>query len=85
MSMYNKVRVMMYKAAKGKCTGNCIHHLYIICASELCIETPRTINPSTLRVSLESIVCYFRTFVNNSGIKQKLSKYLKESCRLTSG
>ena len=43
------------------------------------------VNPFTLRVSLESIVCYFRTFVNNSGIKQKLSKYLKESCRLTSG
>ena len=43
------------------------------------------INPFTLRVSLESIVCYFRTFVNNSGIKQKLSKHLKESCRLTSG
>ena len=42
-------------------------------------------NPFTLRVSLESIVCYFRTFVNNSGIKQKLSKYLKESCGLTSG
>ena len=40
-------------------------------------------NPFTLRVSLESIVCYFRTFVNNSGIKQKLSKYLKESCRWT--
>ena len=43
------------------------------------------LNPLTLRVSLENIVCYFRTFVNNSGIKQKLSKYLKESCHLTSG
>ena len=43
------------------------------------------VNPFTLRVSLESIVCYFHTFVNNSGIKLKLSKYLKESCRLTSG
>ena len=42
-------------------------------------------NPFTLRVSLESIVCYFHTSVNNTGIKQKLSKYLKESSRLTSG
>ena len=48
-------------------------------------ENTFDINPFTLRVSLGSIVCSFVTFVNNSGIKQKLSKYLKESCRLTSG
>ena len=43
------------------------------------------LNPFTLRVSLESIVCYFHTFENNLGIKQKFLKYLEESCRLTSG
>ena len=32
------------------------------------------------RVPLENIVCYFHTFVNNLGIKQKFTKYLKESC-----
>ena len=43
------------------------------------------INPFTLRVPLEGIVCYFRTFENNLGIKQTFTKYLKESCCLTSG
>ena len=43
------------------------------------------VNPFTLRVFLENIVSYFHTFENNLGIKQKFSKYLKESCRLTSG
>ena len=42
------------------------------------------INPFTLRDTLESIVCYSNTFENNLGIKQKLTKYLKESCCLTS-
>ena len=43
------------------------------------------INPLTLRVPLESIVCYVHTFANNSGIKQKFPEYLKGSCSLTSG
>ena len=38
-------------------------------------------NPFTLRVSLENIVCFFPTFGNNLGIKQKFTKYLKKSCR----
>ena len=38
------------------------------------------VNPFTLRVSLESIVCYFQTFENNLGKKEKFSKYLKGSC-----
>ena len=42
------------------------------------------INPFTLRDPLEIIVCYSDTFQNNLGIKQKFTKYLKESCRLTS-
>ena len=42
------------------------------------------LNPFTLRDTLESIVCYSNTFENNLGIKQKLSKYLRESCCLTS-
>ena len=37
------------------------------------------------RVSLETIVCYFHTFENNLGIKEKFSKYLKGSCCLTAG
>ena len=44
-----------------------------------------SLNPFTLRVSLESIVCYFHTFENNLGIKEKFSKYLKGSCCLTTG
>ena len=41
-------------------------------------------NPFTLRDPLESTVCYFHTFQNNLGIKQKFTKYLKESCCLAS-
>ena len=42
------------------------------------------VNPFTLRVTLESIVCYSHTFENNLGIKRKFIKYLKESCSLAS-
>ena len=38
------------------------------------------LNPFTLRVTQESIVCYFHTFENNLEIKQILTEYLKESC-----
>ena len=31
-------------------------------------------------VSLRSIVCFFHAFENNFGIKQKFTKYVKESC-----
>ena len=40
------------------------------------------INPFTLRVPLRGIVCYFNTFENNLGIKQKFTKYLLKSCCL---
>ena len=43
------------------------------------------LNPFTLTVPLGRIVCYFRSFENNLGIKQKFTKYLKESFCLTSG
>ena len=43
------------------------------------------INPFTLRVPPETIVCYFHTFENNLGMKRKFKKYLKESFCLTSG
>ena len=42
------------------------------------------VNSFTLRNTLESIVCYSHSFENNLGIKQKLTKYLKESCCLAS-
>ena len=42
------------------------------------------LNLFTLRVSLESVVCYSHTFENNFGMKQKFTKYLKESCCLAS-
>ena len=42
------------------------------------------VNPLTLRVSLEGIVCYSHTFEDNLGIKQKFTKYLKEICCLAS-
>ena len=43
------------------------------------------LNLFTLRFPLESIICYFRTFENNLGIEQTFTKYLMESCCLTSG
>ena len=42
------------------------------------------LNPFRLRVTLESVVCYSHTFENNLGIKQKFTKYLKESHCLAS-
>ena len=39
----------------------------------------KVFNPFTLRVSLESVVCYSHTFENIFWIKQKFTKYLKES------
>ena len=45
----------------------------------------KLLNPFTHRVTLESIVCYFNAFGNNLGIKREFTKYLKESCCLTSG
>ena len=44
------------------------------------IANPLLLNPFTLRVPQEIIVCYFHTFENNLEIKQILTKYLKESC-----
>ena len=43
------------------------------------------LNPLTLRVSLEGIVCFPHTYEDNFRIKQKFPKYLKESCCLASG
>ena len=43
-----------------------------------------SVNPITLRVPLESIICYSNTFENNSGTKQKCTKYLNESCCVAS-
>ena len=42
------------------------------------------INPFTLRVPLESIVCYSHTYEHNLGIKLRFTKYLKESCCMAS-
>ena len=42
------------------------------------------VNPFTLRVPLESIVCYFHTFENNFGIKRLFTNYLKQNCCLAS-
>ena len=43
-----------------------------------------SLNPFTLRVPLESIVCFSHTFQNNFGIKQNITKYSMESCGLAS-
>ena len=42
------------------------------------------INQYTLRVTLERIVCFYRSFCSIFGIKHKFTKYLKESCCLSS-
>ena len=42
------------------------------------------VNPLTLSVSLEGIVCYSHNFENKFGIKHNFTKYLKESCCLAS-
>ena len=47
--------------------------------------TVKGVNPFTLRVPLETIVCYSYTFENNLGIKLKFTKYLKEICCMASG
>ena len=69
-----------------KCTEKgCINELFIVNyngCGELTIGKnveEKQINPFTLRFTLESIVCYSYTFKNNWGIKQMLTKYLKES------
>ena len=46
--------------------------------------SPSMLIPLTLRVPLESVVCYFHTFENNLEIKQKFTKYLMDSCCLVS-
>ena len=51
----------------------------IMCALQ--IQMGKLINTQR---SLECFVCYSHTFENNLGIKQKLAKYLNESCYLTS-
>ena len=42
------------------------------------------LNPFTLRVPLESIVCYSHTYENNYGIKHNFTNYLNESWCLVS-
>ena len=56
----------------------------IIKRSAVTVDASDVINPFTLRDPLESIVCYSHIFQNNLGIKQKFTKYLKESCCLIS-
>ena len=38
------------------------------------------INPFTLKITLESIICYSHTFKNNLEKSKGSTKYLKESC-----
>ena len=49
-----------------------------------CCNMGTDVNPFTLRVTLESIVCYFYTFENNLRIKEMFAKYLNESCFVAS-
>ena len=42
------------------------------------------VNPFTLRVPFECIVCYSHTFENNLVIQQKFAKYLNKSCCVAS-
>ena len=51
---------------------------------ELCGRFQGMLNPLTLRVALESDICYSHTFGKNLGIKRKFAKYFKESCCLYS-
>ena len=53
----------------------------VLYLAHLCIDH---FNPLTLRVPRKVIFCYFHTFENNLEIKQVLTKYLKESCCLSS-
>ena len=54
------------------------------CKTHGCFYLLTFFNPFTLRDTLESIICYPHTFENTLGIKRKFTKYLKESCCLTS-
>ena len=57
----------------------CILVLWTKVASAL-----KGLKPFTLKSFSRNIVCYFHTFRNNLGIKQKIAKYFKESCCLYS-
>ena len=48
------------------------------------LAVKNALNPFTLGIPLAIIVCYSNTFENNLGIKQKFTKYLKESCCMAS-
>ena len=54
-------------------------------ASEILTTDLPVLTPSHSELpSKESIVCYFHIFLNDLRIKRKFTKYLKESCCLTS-
>ena len=56
----------------------------VTCNCPLPLVSGGQLNPYTLRDTLKSIVCSSHTFLNNLGIKRRLTKYLKESCCLAS-
>ena len=61
-----------------------INEMLHLLPTKHCNQVYITFNPFTLRVPPESIVCYSYTFENNLVVKQKFTKYLKESCCLAS-
>ena len=58
----------------------CLHTLWLVAISLL----HSSLNPFTLIVPKERIVCYFYTFENNLRIKGMFAKYLNESCFVAS-
>ena len=53
--------------------------MYRLVARQETIPCFYSLNPFTLGGTLKNIVCYSYTFGNNLIIKQKFTKYLKES------
>ena len=86
---FKKIKKNSYRGERQRAvSGNTIDHMSIEAGSPLlrvrALNNVTFINTFTLRVTVESIVCYSHTFENNLGIKGNLKKYLKESCWLAS-
>ena len=88
--LYSNIHIVLYLAG-SKIEGHNIdrllsvylvptfHKVYtsVVLGIRILIHFIFCINPFTLNIPIESIVCYFHTFENKLGIKRKFTKYLK--------
>ena len=79
---YRSSRQYFYRNSECECMHGLIYNQDIHVFS--CLRGNEWVNPVTLRVPLESVVCYSDTFENNLWMMCKFTKYLKGVCYLTS-